>query len=308
MTINIFSNNAKTTLASSITSSQTSITVAPGTGSKFPSPSAGVSTFKVTFVSAADASVYEICNCTARSGDVLTVVRAQEGTTGTPFVLNDIVGHFDTAGVMTDLVQSEQLQQGYYQYADATGTVNAITAQVASNLTSVESGFKLWLNSSGANTGASTLVLTLGSTILPSYPIVKGNNQPLTAGDIPSAGYQMALSFSTAYGAYILINPSQMAGFASSLTDSGYQKLPTGFIMQWGTSSVISAGGTTTVTFPIAFPTAVFGYPQCTIGSEPGGNTDVSMFVPRSVTTSGFVILNPDVDSSAAAKWFAIGY
>jgi hypothetical protein len=38
----------------------------------------------------------------------------------------------------------------------------------------------------------------------------------------------------------------------SSQASSGYQKLPSGWIIQWG----VSIDGATTVTFPIAFPTA----------------------------------------------------
>jgi hypothetical protein len=45
---------------------------------------------------------------------------------------------------------------------------------------------------------------------------------------------------------------------ASSLGTSGYQKLASGLIMQWGTTSSISVYGNVTVTYPIAFPTAVF--------------------------------------------------
>lgn len=61
-------NNATTTLSSSITNSATSIDVT--NGSVFPS----VGNFRI--------SIYdEILLCTARSGNILTVVRGQEGTT-----------------------------------------------------------------------------------------------------------------------------------------------------------------------------------------------------------------------------------
>lgn len=44
------------------------------------------------------------------------------------------------------------------------------------------------------------------------------------------------------------------AFFGSSLAASGYQKLPSGLIIQWGGSVSIQAGSTITVNFPIAFP------------------------------------------------------
>jgi len=223
VTIQIFANNAKTTLASAITSTQTTITVAPGTGSQFPTPITGQQ-FKVTLVSAASASIYEVCNCTARSGDVLTVIRGQEGTTGQPFLLNDIVGHFDTAAVMSDLVQSEQLQAGTYVYTDVGGTANALTATIASNLTSIPDGLNLVLGAASANTGAASLVLTLGSTILASHSIVKGNNAALVAGDIPAAGYPIQINWSPEFNSYVMQNPATGIFVAA---------VPTGAIVQF---------------------------------------------------------------------------
>ena len=45
---------------------------------------------------------------------------------------------------------------------------------------------------------------------------------------------------------------------ARSLAANGYQKLPSGLIIQWGMVSSIAAGGTKTFTYPVAFPTGPF--------------------------------------------------
>lgn len=45
--------------------------------------------------------------------------------------------------------------------------------------------------------------------------------------------------------------------FGNSLGSSGYQKLPGGLVFQWGKSSTVAS--LVTVTFPIAFPTAILG-------------------------------------------------
>ncbi|KVT76488.1 hypothetical protein WK56_03875 [Burkholderia ubonensis] len=45
--------------------------------------------------------------------------------------------------------------------------------------------------------------------------------------------------------------------FANSLTSSGYQKLPSGLIIQWGSVPNIPAGGSATVNYPIAFPNSL---------------------------------------------------
>jgi hypothetical protein len=62
----------------------------------------------------------------------------------------------------------------------------------------------IYLRASAPNTGACTLVLTLGSTVQSSVPIVKGNNIALTSGDIPIAGYPISLVYSTALSAWVL--------------------------------------------------------------------------------------------------------
>lgn len=206
MAIQLYTNNAKTILASAVNSSQTTITVASGKGALFPSPTTG-QMFKVTMVSASDATVYEICNCTSRTGDVLTVVRGQEGTTAKPFLVNDVVGNFDTAAVMTNLVQADQLQANTDLFAVASGTANALTVTLASGLTSVPDGMTIWVKSAYTNTGAATLQITLGSTIIPAAPIVKGSNVALAAGDIPNAGYPLTLVYSSTYSAWVLSNP-----------------------------------------------------------------------------------------------------
>ena len=223
MTIQLYANNAKTTLAAAVSSGTTTITVAPGTGALFPSPTIGQA-FKVTLVSATSASSYEICLCTARTGDTLTVIRGQEGTSAQPFILGDVVGNFDTKGVMDDLVQTEQLQAQYYQYATAAGSANALTATVPSNLTTLPDGMYMTIEASTANTGPTTLNLTLGSTVTGVKPIYKGSNTALANGDIPAAGYPIQLNWSESLNCWIMQNPA---------TGILVSAVPTGAIVQF---------------------------------------------------------------------------
>lgn len=86
MTDNVkFANNASALLAATITSGATTIQVASGFGALFPSPTGG-DFFYATLED--DSGNIEIVKCTARSGDNLTVVRAQDGTTAQAFTLN----------------------------------------------------------------------------------------------------------------------------------------------------------------------------------------------------------------------------
>jgi len=229
MTVQLYANNAKTTLASPINATQTTITVAPGTGALFPNPASGQA-FMVTLVSAASSTTYEICLCNGRLGDTLSVVRGQEGTSGTPFLLNDIVGNFDTAGVMDGLVQSVQLQNQYYLFGVAGGSANALTANIPSSLTALPNGMSIVIQSAFANTGATTLNLTLGSTATGVLPVLSVNATALIGGEIPSSGYPITLSYSSTYNAWVLTNGSinlNIYALINSQTFTGTPRVPT---------------------------------------------------------------------------------
>ncbi|WES88766.1 glycine-rich domain-containing protein [Dickeya fangzhongdai] len=122
-------NNAQTVLAAGISSTATSLTVNTGTGSLFPSPSAGSSFFKLTLIDAATGLLTEIVHVTARSGDVMTIVRAQEGTSARAWSANDIAANMLTAGTiaMFATIDSPAL----------TGTPTAPTASFGTNTTQI---------------------------------------------------------------------------------------------------------------------------------------------------------------------------
>ena len=81
-----WTNNASTTLASSISAVATTITVASSGGSLFPTLGAG-DYFYATLVDSSNN--IEIVKVTGRTGDVMTVVRGQEGTSANAYVGGD---------------------------------------------------------------------------------------------------------------------------------------------------------------------------------------------------------------------------
>jgi hypothetical protein len=95
------SNNANATLAAGINSSATSITLTSGQGARFPSLSGG-DYFYATLVDTSNN--LEIVKCTARSTDVLTVVRAQESTTARAYSTGDRIEIRLTAQTFIDAV------------------------------------------------------------------------------------------------------------------------------------------------------------------------------------------------------------
>tara|TARA_B100000212_G_scaffold337655_1_gene312877 strand:+ start:524 stop:1456 length:933 start_codon:yes stop_codon:yes gene_type:complete len=115
-----FANNAHSTLASSITTSATSITVASGQGARFPSLSSG-EYFYATLIDTSNN--LEIVKVTARSTDVLTATRAQESTTARAFASGDRIELRVTAQGIVDAttIQADQVVNSMI----ATDAVNA---------------------------------------------------------------------------------------------------------------------------------------------------------------------------------------
>ena len=101
----LFANNAVSTLAGSISDVATTATLAAGTGALFPAPTGG-DYFIMTFVNASTGLLREIIHVTARTADVLTIVRAQEGTTALAWTAGDLASNFHTAGAMNALAQT----------------------------------------------------------------------------------------------------------------------------------------------------------------------------------------------------------
>lgn len=100
----LFTNNARSTLASGISNVATSIAVATGDGSKFASPSGG----DWQDVTLDDGTNIEIVHLTGRSGDTLTVTRGQESTTAVAFSAGAKVEARFTAGAANSMTPTIQ--------------------------------------------------------------------------------------------------------------------------------------------------------------------------------------------------------
>jgi len=102
-----FTNNATTTLASGINSSVTSLSVASGTGTLFPT----ISSPDVFYATLANlAGTVEIVKVTARSTDTFTIVRGQDGTTAATWATGDKVELRPTAAGLAAMAQFDSIQ------------------------------------------------------------------------------------------------------------------------------------------------------------------------------------------------------
>jgi hypothetical protein len=323
MSISLFANNIQTTLATSITSSQTSVTLVSAAG--LPSPTSG-QYFVMTFTNGATNEVVWVTNVT---GSVITCIRAREGTSASSFASGSFASCFPTAGTMQNIVQIDQLQNGAYTFANGAGTANALTATIASNLTVVPNGFQFVINAANANTGAATLNLTLNPTIAGASPISTGalpiyqnGNFPLTGGEITGTNYLCLISYNSNYngglGAFVLENPynpvvgvvgitqvqdqyftyNTSGGSADALTltvPAGLGALTDGAVVVF--RNTVSSNATTTPTLNVTY------------GSTSTGATVIKKYNNQSLSagdTGGVGYVCQLVYSSSASAWMLL--
>jgi hypothetical protein len=115
----LFTNNAASGLVYPITSTDVTLYLNGGSGALFPQPSGG-NYFIVTLISALTGNI-EIVKCIARSGDILTVIRAQEGTTAQSFATGDAVQLRITAGSLNTLLSSNTFNTENYTIKEVAG-------------------------------------------------------------------------------------------------------------------------------------------------------------------------------------------
>ena len=99
-----------------------------------------------------------------------------------------------------------------------------------------------------------------------------------------------------------------MSNFAGSLGFNGYQKLPTGLIIQWGAFNVngtSGAVGTTDITFPIAFPAAFRHVSALMSTNDPSQRFTGFDIGNTTVTKTRFTYVTATANS---IYWVAIGY
>lgn len=324
----LFANNIQTTLATSITSSQTSVTLTSTAG--LPSPSAG-QYFVMTFTSGTTNEIVWVTNVT---GSTITCIRAKEGTSGTSFASGSYASCFPTAGTQQDFVQIDQLQNGAYTFTNGAGTANALTATIASNLTatSLPNGFQFILNAANANTGAATLNLTLNPTLPGSgsttstgaLPIYRNGTIALTGGEITGANYLCLFTYNANYnggsGAFVLENPynpvtgvvgitqvqdqyftcAAGGGSTDALTltlPAGLTSLTDGAVVTFRNGA--ASNSTTTPTLNVTYGSVATGatvikkYANVAVSAGDTGGVGYVLNLVYSSTNSAWMLLNP---------------
>jgi len=209
-------NNAFSTLLSSITSVDSSLTVSSGHGARFPTISSG-NFFYATLINSSNQ--YEVVKVTARATDAFTVTRGQDGTTARAYTAGDRIELRPTAALFDDKLslgggtltgalavpsgatttQVPQVQEVVKKTGDTmSGTLIVPELRGPSNVINVPTGHKITTTGLGSVTGA-----TVGSIVAPGMII---QTQTLFVDAV------------TTYSATGSGGESELTSFASSFT------------------------------------------------------------------------------------------
>jgi hypothetical protein len=209
----LFSNNASGSLASSITSAGTTITLTTGAGAQFPAISGG-NFFYATLTDSSNN--LEIVKVTARSSDVFTVVRGQEGTTARAYAAADKLELRVTAAVLNTFAQTAANQTfsgaNNFSVAPTLGTPLAVTSGGTGVATSTGSGNVVLSNSP-----------TLVTPALGTPSALVGTNITGTASGLSIGGNAATASAPASGGSFITSSNigSQSVNYANSAGNGG---------------------------------------------------------------------------------------
>lgn len=214
----LFANNANTTLASSLTNSATSMSVT--SASAFPSPT-GSQYFYCTLADAATQQTIEIVKVTAVSGTTFTIVRGQDGTSGTAFNSGDVVSLRLVRASLNDFPKLDENNTFTYAptFNTALGTSSGGTA-----LTSFTANGLLYASSSSVLATGS--VLTFDGTLLKlSKPSPSGNifqiDNNSTYGIVVNSSTQVGINNSSPISPLdVRVSSGEVARFALASSSS----------------------------------------------------------------------------------------
>lgn len=173
-----------------------------------------------------------------------------------------------------------------------TGTPTAPTATAGTNTTQIATTAFVNSASTSGNAATATAPASGGTFVTSANISSQSVSYASTAGSASNGG---VTSVNGGTGA---VDLAALSVFAKSLSTNGYQKLPGGLIMQWGTQGNIGIGYGT-VSFPISFPSVCLGV----VGSLNRGTAGDARW-PYSWNTSNFQCPSDNCETF----WVAFGY
>ena len=221
----LWANNANSTLYAAITNVSTSLTVQTGDGALFPSPTGG-QYFLASLCNVVSGieSNFEIVKVTARSGDIFTITRAQEGTSATGYLSGAKVSLRVTAGSINTWVDQTSAQTlsnktltspSVNQLLDANGNVImnlATTASAVNQVTVTDSVTTVApsISATGTDTNISLNLVSKGTGVVQANGVKVADFS--SAQTLTNKTFDSTSTFAAPLISYSLTNSVSAAG------------------------------------------------------------------------------------------------
>ncbi len=249
-----------------------------------------------------------------RAGESWAAPLASPALTGNPTAPTPARFDRDTSIATTEFVQRAL---GGFSAVSATSAAYTLTVENGGNLFYIFTGspFNITLPASGTlQPGwsitfvginlATVSIVTQGADLIDAINAASAlTSAPLGYGESMTMTYIGGGMF-VASGANTA-NMRQAGMFGSSLASSGYQKLPSGLIVQWGTNTIPAGTANNPVTLPIAFPNS---FRNVTLGVSLTVVTTFDAPGYSNKTLTGFSISNPNTGVAVVVDWLAVGH
>jgi hypothetical protein len=206
-------------------------------------------------------------------------------------------------------------QVAYAAVANSVAAANVVGTVANANYSTYSGTAGVANSVAGANvTGTVANATTAGNV---SHGVFFNNSG---TGAISGTGYDGTSTTTISYNTLGALGPSNFTGSNQALTTTGYQKLPGGLIMQWGTLSAQSDSSYHAVTFAglgaIAFPTACLNIqlqPYQTVQDSSITGATTTAVAVQGLTATGFNYImssnwNIGGTTGVPLYWFAIGH
>jgi hypothetical protein len=193
-----------------------------------------------------------------------------------------------------------------------TSTAYTLTPTPAITANAANQRFRVKFNAAAGTTP--TLAVSGQAALNLKYKDSAGTKQAITSTQVPINWISDVENDGTDWVVLDVPLAAAMQGENQSLATSGYQKLPGGLIIQWGTASIAStaAGATTsqTVTYPIAFPNGAMAI-SASVSTATIGTEFFTASANKSSASQALIKCRNSFGSSASTAsvdWIAIGY
>jgi len=275
----LYTNNAATYLAFGITNTATTMQVSANTGHLFPSPVGG-DYFYVSLISLSG-PIIEIVKCTARSGDIFTIERGQEGTSPLYWNMGDNVQLRITAAGMNFIagsaVQTTEEQSFIATQGQTVFTLTSFDyAPGTNNLAVFVNGSKQVYGINYSETSVNTVTFNFG----------------LNAGDVVEFLVGASIASGTLYATDIKYTPGPNSLLPSGTVETALNNLSDKTVgaNYVGYNQGASGSANITVTAKLQETVSVLDF-----GADPTGSTDSATAIQNAInaasTTSGIVTL-----------------